>query len=87
MQPKYQLTMTCKPCSHRSSHEFSKQAYHHGTVLVKCPKCQNRHLIADHLGIFSDEPVTVEDILTGKSEKLRKGIQHAPEGDIEWLPE
>ncbi|RMZ75077.1 hypothetical protein DV737_g5471, partial [Chaetothyriales sp. CBS 132003] len=63
LTPAYRLTFTCKPCSTRSTHRVSKQGYHHGTVLITCPHCKNRHLIADHLKIFLDNPSTLEDIL------------------------
>lgn len=49
--PAYELTFTCKQCSTRSSHRVSKQGYHHGTVLISCPGCKNRHLISDHLKV------------------------------------
>jgi len=47
--PAYELTFTCNVCKTRSSHRLSKQGYHHGTVLISCPDCKNRHLISDHL--------------------------------------
>ena len=50
-QPSYQLTFTCAKCLDRSTHRISKQGYHHGTVLVTCPGCKNKHLISDHLGV------------------------------------
>lgn len=50
-RPSYELTFTCKPCGHRSTHVISKQAYHHGTTLVKCPDCNERHVISDHLKV------------------------------------
>jgi protein import protein ZIM17 len=49
--PAYELTFTCKACSTRSSHRVSKQGYHHGTVLISCPGCKNRHLISDHMKV------------------------------------
>lgn len=49
--PAYELTFTCKKCSTRSSHRISKQGYHHGTVLITCPGCKNRHLMSDHLKV------------------------------------
>jgi hypothetical protein len=49
--PAYELTFTCKPCLTRSSHRVSKQGYHHGSVLIMCPECKNRHIISDHLGV------------------------------------
>lgn len=80
----YQLTFTCKACGHRSQHNVSKQGYHNGTVLVTCPGCENRHLVADHLKIFSDKRITLEEILREKGIDIKKGRQL--EGDtIEWL--
>lgn len=49
--PAYELTFTCKVCSTRSSHRVSQQGYHHGTVLISCPGCKNRHLISDHMKV------------------------------------
>ncbi|KAI1609944.1 DNL zinc finger-domain-containing protein [Exophiala viscosa] len=65
-EPSYQLSFTCKPCLHRSSHRVTKHGYHHGTVLVTCPSCKARHVIADHLKVFLDEKKTLEDILKDK---------------------
>ncbi|KAK9462002.1 DNL zinc finger-domain-containing protein [Lipomyces oligophaga] len=82
-RPTYSITFTCKICSTRSSHFMSQQAYHNGTVLIKCPSCATRHLIADHLKIFSDERITIEDILANQGEKIRKGtIKEEDRGDI-----
>ncbi|KAK6519856.1 hypothetical protein TWF506_000150 [Arthrobotrys conoides] len=85
-KPSYELTFTCKKCSHRSSHKVTKQAYHKGTVLIQCPGCEVRHLIADHLKIFRDKPTTIEDIMREQGEKIKKGIKYR-DGDIEILPE
>ena len=54
--PAYELTFTCKPCKHRSTHRISKQGYHKGTVLITCPECSNRHLISDHLKVGFQRP-------------------------------
>jgi mitochondrial protein import protein ZIM17 len=70
---------------------MSKQAYHNGTVLIQCPSCKNRHLIADHLKIFSDERITLEDILATKGETVTKKTVDASQlgealenEDLEW---
>ena len=55
--PAYELTFTCNKCSTRSSHRVSKQGYHHGTVLITCPGCKNRHLMSDHLKV-RPHPIT-----------------------------
>jgi hypothetical protein len=72
-QPSYALVFTCKSCTHRSAHRISKQGYHHGSVLVQCPGCKGRHLIADHLKVFGDSKVTLEQILAQKGDLLQKG--------------
>ncbi|KAM0786646.1 hypothetical protein ACM66B_002095 [Microbotryomycetes sp. NB124-2] len=75
-----------RPCQHRSTHEFSKRSYEKGIVLVECPACKNRHLIADNLSWFSStpspahpqglpigskQPRTIEDLMREKGEKVR----------------
>ena len=50
-KPTYELTFTCKPCGHRSSHTITQQAYHFGTILIRCPGCKDRHVISDHLKV------------------------------------
>src|SRR5690606_23696970 len=82
-QPHYELTFTCRPCGTRSRHRVSKQGYHHGTVLIACPQCKNRHVISDHLRIFSDKAVTVEDILRQRGESVKKGTLDGS-GDLEF---
>ncbi|KAK3686680.1 hypothetical protein LTR37_019560 [Vermiconidia calcicola] len=85
-EPAYELTFTCKKCTERSSHRVTHQAYHHGTTLITCPGCKNRHLISDHLKIFSDMGITIEDILREKGQFLRKG-RLGEDGDIEFYDE
>ncbi|KAK4216973.1 DNL zinc finger-domain-containing protein [Rhypophila decipiens] len=82
-RPSYELRFTCKPCGHRSSHTISKQGYHHGSVLISCPSCRNRHIISDHLKIFGDKAVTIEDILREKGQLVKKGTLGEDE-DVEF---
>ncbi|KAK4229343.1 DNL zinc finger-domain-containing protein [Podospora fimiseda] len=82
-QPSYELTFTCIPCSTRSRHIISKQGYHHGSVLIACPSCKNRHVISDHLKIFGDKNITVEDILREKGQLVKKGVL-SNEDDLEF---
>ncbi|PKS06481.1 hypothetical protein jhhlp_007229 [Lomentospora prolificans] len=83
----YQLHFTCVPCGTPSVHNISKQGYHHGSVLVSCPECRNRHVISDHLNIFGDRKVTVEDLVRENGGIVRKGTLGV-DGDIEfWADE
>lgn len=45
--------------------QFSEHSYEKGVVLVRCPGCQNLHLIADRLGWFDDTDGDNNDKLGG----------------------
>ncbi|RPD64464.1 zf-DNL-domain-containing protein [Lentinus tigrinus ALCF2SS1-7] len=92
-EPKLSLTFTCtvEACHTRSTHQFTKRSYEKGIVIVECPGCKNRHLIADHLGWFKESTQegklkTVEDLLRAKGEKVRRGKIDAG-GVVEYAPE
>lgn len=91
-QHKMLIGFTCKVCQDRSHHVMSKHSYTKGVVLIQCPGCKNRHLIADNLGWFRDSKTTVEDLVKEKGEAIRRVVvgQDGVEklGDLmEWLPE
>lgn len=86
VEPHYQLTFTCVPCTGRSTHIVSKQGYHRGSVLITCPSCHNRHVISDHLNIFGDRKVTVEDLMREKGQLVKRGTL-GEDGDIEFWPD
>ncbi|KAJ7777181.1 DNL zinc finger-domain-containing protein [Mycena metata] len=90
--PKLSMTFTCTAdnCGERSTHQFSRQAYESGLVLVQCPGCHNRHLIADHLGWFKESTEegklrTIEDILRARGEKVTRGTL-GDGGVVEYAP-
>lgn len=81
--PSYELTFTCVPCGSRSAHTISKQGYHHGSILITCPSCRNRHIISDHLRIFGQDGSTVEDVLKKRGQLVKRGTL-GEDGDIEF---
>lgn len=83
MEPHYELTFTCVPCSTRSSHTISKQGYHHGSVLITCPSCRNRHVISDHMNIFGERKITVEDLMRERGQLVKRGTL-GEDGDVEF---
>lgn len=62
---------TCGRCEYRMVKRFSKHAYTKGIVVVQCPNCEVKHLLADNLGWWHDgESKNIEDILREKGEKF-----------------
>lgn len=50
-------------------------------MLIACPSCQNRHVISDHLKVFGDNPVSLDEILAKSGQKVTRGTV---KGDMEW---
>ncbi|RDA94402.1 hypothetical protein CP533_2264 [Ophiocordyceps camponoti-saundersi (nom. inval.)] len=82
----YLLTFTCIPCDARTQHRVSKHGYHYGSVLITCPGCRNRHVISDHLRIFGDRDVTVEELMREKGRLVKRGTL-GEDSDVEFWPE
>ncbi|GAB0491960.1 hypothetical protein MMPV_003217 [Pyropia vietnamensis] len=47
------IVFTCGVCETRISKSISRSSYEKGVVLIQCPSCEKRHVIADNLGHFS----------------------------------
>jgi hypothetical protein len=76
---------TCKVCDVRSARMISKRAFEHGVVLLRCPGCQNLHLLADHLDYFgsADE---VKSVWEAHGEAIRRGaLQAGEDGNVVGL--
>ncbi|CAG8432842.1 7330_t:CDS:1 [Diversispora eburnea] len=81
------IAFTCKVCLKRSTKTMSRKAYYFGVVIVQCSQCQNRHLIADHMGWFRDNRITIEDIMLEQGEKVIKFVDASRSEVLEWNPD
>jgi protein import protein ZIM17 len=77
---KLAIVFTCTVCNTRSAKQFSESAYQNGVVIVQCPGCQNRHLIADRLGIFQDGEFDIDTIAATTGQSVTK----ISAGDMEF---
>lgn len=90
IEPRLAITFTCAvtDCGHRSTHEFSKRSYTKGIVIIQCPGCKNRHLIADNLSWFTEnagQPRNIEELIAEKGGKLKRGTVYSDGLDGETL--
>lgn len=66
------IIFTCNVCETRSAKQFSKKSYETGVVLVRCPGCDNLHLIADRLGFFEDKSVDIVSLMQSKGIDVKR---------------
>lgn len=66
-----QIVFTCAKCETRAMKSFTKNAYERGVVIITCPGCESRHLIADNLGWFGEHR-NIEEILAEKGQGMVK---------------
>lgn len=78
--PRLHVIFTCKTCETRVAKSMSKLAYEKGVVIIRCPGCENLHLMADHLGYFGRNRRNIEDIIAQQGE----GQQVKRVGDSTW---
>lgn len=76
------IGFTCKVCNTRSYHTMSRLAYTKGVVIIACPGCKAKHLMADHLGWFDSQTKvgTIEEILekAGRGSEIERGSVGVP---------
>lgn len=70
------LMCTCNTCGHKIIKTFTKKAYRNGAVVVFCDNCENRHLIADNIGWFTERPMNIEDFAEERGDVMLKIFNH-----------
>ncbi|GAB4814393.1 hypothetical protein N2152v2_001439 [Parachlorella kessleri] len=77
------MVFTCGKCDTRAAKAFSKASYERGVVVVDCPGCHSKHLIADNLGWFGQKG-TVEEFAAEKGNLV---VRKLADGTTTLTPE
>mmetsp|Transcript_3407 Transcript_3407/g.3960 ORF Transcript_3407/g.3960 Transcript_3407/m.3960 type:complete len:176 (+) Transcript_3407:310-837(+) len=56
----YNILYKCHECDTHGAWQVSKHVFHNGLIAVRCPGCNQLHLISDTLGCFSGIPQSDE---------------------------
>lgn len=81
------MVFTCAKCDTRTARYFSKLSYTKGVVLIQCPHCKVRHLIADNMGWFKDSAENIETFLQEQGDKVKlvEDVTEISPADLEAL--
>ena len=71
------MSFRCKPCQGQVSKTLSRHSYEKGVVLIECPHCAVRHLIADNLNWFGDSKQNIETIVAAEGQKVKRTLDPA----------
>lgn len=73
---KMNIQFTCNVCGTRNNKYFTRTAYEHGLVIIRCDGCGNQHVIADNLGWIKrmEGKKNIEEILAAKGIKIRGSV-------------
>ena len=78
------MMFTGAKCETRAARGFSRQAFENGVVIVTCPGCQVKHVIADRMGWFG-EPGSVEDFIAQKTKDGGQSKARATRGSLQLV--
>jgi len=79
------MAFTCGKCDTRAVKGFTRQAYEKGLVIVTCPGCEVKHLVADNLGWFGDNGNVEAFVRERGGEAVRISADGTVEYDAETL--
>lgn len=81
------VAFTCSKCDTRAAKAFSRQSYERGVVIVECPGCQARHLIADNLGWFPTDGVEKGPRTTAEGDRSGGAASSSSPSPSSWRVE